>query len=493
MQTKLLFFIFFILSHFTWSQDLGYSKIIIEEIKAQLKEESKKFINSPDLNSSQNEILKKKHQQKVDAELAMLKPELIIVDGELYNRVYKVFEKVIKSNPSIPQNTRLVIYRTNDFNAFTLGDNIVFVNLGLLFALKNEDQLTLVISHEIAHNTLQHVEQSMVKAVIRETDKELKSEVNSILKTEYGKVTALNELLLPRILESREISRNHEFEADSLGFIYFKNTNYNLKKAFSLFHTMEKQTKNLSDSLEIGKILSLDIYPEIASKYNEYSKESSLGTFVEKDDLKPYLATHPYDRQRFVRLTKLEKVDTLFENYKPSFDSTFAVCEKIINHEIIANAFAVKNISQAIFYSIKHLESFPDDQVTLKYLSLSLGSLSFFKDRRLSGRFIDRQNPKNPEDYDRICAFSYSLTPSDCLTLSAEIEKRKQKEENNDACSALTQLIFYLKNEQLDNFKDLWFEKYPEIYKTPYAWILTEIENHLYNTKKLSYIKTKIK
>lgn len=493
MKTNFFLFLFIICSYFSWGQDLGYSKIIIEEIKAQLKEESKNFASSPDLNLTQNELLKKKHQQKVEAELAMLKPELIIVDGELYNRVFKVFEKVIKSNPSIPQNTRLVIYRTNDFNAFTLGDNIVFVNLGLLFALKNEDQLALVISHEIAHNTLQHVEQSMVKTVIRETDKELKSEVNSILKTEYGKVTALNELLLPRILESREISRNHEFEADSLGFIYFKNTNYNLKKAFSLFHAMEKQTKNLSDSLEIGKVLSLDLYPEIASKYYEYSKESSLGTFVEKDDLKPYLATHPYDRQRFVRLTILEKVDTLFENYKPSFDSTFAVCEKIINHEIIANAFAEKNISQAIFYSVKHLESFPEDQVTLKYLSLSLGSLSFFKDRRLSGRFIDRQNPKNPEDYDRICAFSYSVSPNDCMVLSEEIERRIPQVEKSDACTSLTRLIFFLKNEQLDNFKDLWFEKYAEIYTTPYAWILTEIENNLYYTKKLSYLKTKIK
>lgn len=493
MKTNFFLFLFTIISHFSWGQDIGYSKLIIEEIKTQLKEESKHFSNSPDLNSTQNELLKKRYQQKVEAELAILKPELIIVDGELYNCVFKVFEKVIKSNPSIPQNTRLVLYRTNDFNAFTLGDNIVFVNLGLLFSLKNEDQLALVISHEIAHNALNHIEQSMVKAVQRETDADLKLGVKSILKSEYGQVSALNELLLPRILESREISRMHEFEADSLGLIYFKNTNYNLKKAFSLFHAMEKQSKNLSDTIKIYEVLGLKLFPDISSKNDEYSRESSLGSFTEKDELKPYLATHPYDRQRFVRLATLEKVDTLFENYVPQNDSTFSVNKKIINQEIIINSFIEKNLTQAVFYSVKHLENFPEDHTIQKYLSLSLETIGYFKDRRLSGKFLDRQNPKYPEDYDRICAFSYSISPNDCLLLSEEIENKIPQPEKSDACAALTRLIYFLKSDQLDNFKELWFEKYADIYTTPYAWILTEIENNLYYTKKLSYLKTKIK
>jgi hypothetical protein len=79
------------------------------------------------------------------------------------------------------------------------------------------------------------------------------------------------------------------------------------------------------------------------------------------------------------------------------------------------------------------------------------------------------------------------------MVLSEEIERRIPQVEKSDACTSLTRLIFFLKNEQLDNFKDLWFEKYAEIYTTPYAWILTEIENNLYYTKKLSYLKTKIK
>jgi hypothetical protein len=61
--------------------------------------------------------------------------------------------------------------------------------------------------------------------VKRETDKTLEKEINGILRTEYGKVSSLNALLLPRILESREKSRWHEFEADSLGLFYLKMLN----------------------------------------------------------------------------------------------------------------------------------------------------------------------------------------------------------------------------------------------------------------------------
>jgi predicted Zn-dependent protease len=205
------------------SQTADDNKAQIEEIKQQLIDQNSKFTSSQELTSSQNDIYKKKHKQKIEAELKILSSDAIIASGELYLKINSIFDKIVKSNPEIPQNTRLVLYRSNDFNAFTMGDNIVFVHIGLLHDLKNESQIALVISHEIAHNTLRHVEESLVESVKRETDKALEKEINGILRTEYGKVSSLNALLLPRILESREKSRSHEFEADSLGLLYLKN------------------------------------------------------------------------------------------------------------------------------------------------------------------------------------------------------------------------------------------------------------------------------
>ena len=226
------------------AQNLEENNAQIDEIKQQLLDQNLKYPSSQELTNSQNELYKKKHQQKIEAELKMLNSNSIIATGELYLKVNSIFDRIVKLNPEIPQNTRLVLYRSNDFNAFTMGDNIVFVHIGLLSDLKNEAQIALVLSHEIAHNTLQHVEESIIESIKNETDKNLEKEINGILRTSYGQVSALNALLLPRILESREKSRNNEFEADSLGLLYLKKALFNYTDALSMFHAMEKRSKN---------------------------------------------------------------------------------------------------------------------------------------------------------------------------------------------------------------------------------------------------------
>ncbi len=84
--------------------------------------------------------------------MKMLNSNSIIASGELYIKVSLIFNQIVRLNPEIPRDTRLVLYRSNDFNAFTMGDNIIFVHIGLLSDLKNEAQIALVLCHDIAHN-----------------------------------------------------------------------------------------------------------------------------------------------------------------------------------------------------------------------------------------------------------------------------------------------------------------------------------------------------
>lgn len=473
------------------AQNLEENNAQIDEIKQQLLDQNLKYPSSQELTNSQNELYKKKHQQKIEAELKMLNSNSIIATGELYLKVNSIFDRIVKLNPEIPQNTRLVLYRSNDFNAFTMGDNIVFVHVGLLNDLKNEAQIALVLSHEIAHNTLHHVEESIVEAIKNETDKSIEKEINGILKTSYGQVSAINALLLPRILESREKSRNNEFEADSLGLMYLKRAQFNYADALSMFHAMEKRSKNVNDSLNYKSYFHFESIPSIETLDTEYMRESSLGTFTKDESKLPYLATHPYDRERFYKLAQILDVDTTFSKYTPNYDENYKLIERQVGIEMIQNSWINKNLSEVIYHSLKFLENHSDNKEVKEELILTFKALSYLKKKRIAGKYLQLQNPKFPEDFDRICALSYAISPTDCNDLFSLY--KNEIPELESPRNELLEIILLAESEDYYTLDLAWKENKEVIYLSNYSFILEEIERYLYANKKLTFIKPKYK
>lgn len=471
------------------AQHLEENNAQLAEIKQQLIDQNLTFPPSQELTNSQNELYKKKHKQKIEAELKMLNSHSIIATGELYNKVNSIFDRILTLNPGIPQNTRLVLYRSNDFNAFTMGDNLIFVHVGLLNDLKNEAQIALVLCHEIAHNTLHHVEESMVESIKNETDKTIEKEIDGILRTSYGQVSALNALLLPRILESREKSRSHELEADSLGLMYLKEAQFNCTDALSMFHAMEKRSKNGSDSLNYSNFFHFQSIPSIATLDAEYVRESSLGTFTKDESKLPYLATHPYDRERFYKLANLLHVDTTFSKYTPTYDENYKLIEQQVGIEMIQNSWANKNFTEVIYHALKMLENHSDNKEAKEQLMLAFKALSYLKKKRIAGKYLQLQNPKFPEDFDRICALSYAISPSDCDELFSLYKNEIPSLESPR--NELLAIILLAESEDYPALDETWKEHKEAIYLSNYSFILEEIERYLYANKKLTFVKPK--
>ncbi|KAK3583123.1 hypothetical protein CHS0354_036871 [Potamilus streckersoni] len=77
-----------------------------------------------------------------------------------YKRVVAVTEKLVMSNLDIPmlksQKWVITIVESKDINAFVLPTGDIFVNTGLLELAANDDQLAVVLGHEMAHAVLSH-------------------------------------------------------------------------------------------------------------------------------------------------------------------------------------------------------------------------------------------------------------------------------------------------------------------------------------------------
>lgn len=82
-----------------------------------------------------------------------------------YSNIARVANKILAANRDIRQiydkNWTLTVLENAEENAFVLPSGNIFVMTGMLEACENNDELGIVLSHEIAHVVLGHVEEKL--------------------------------------------------------------------------------------------------------------------------------------------------------------------------------------------------------------------------------------------------------------------------------------------------------------------------------------------
>lgn len=443
----------------------------------------------PTFSKKQEDLYKKYHLEKVKAEIALLKEDALIIDGPVYAYVNQIFRKIIENNPDISQTSKLVLYRTNSFNAFTMGDDVIFFHVGILVDLKSESEIALVLAHELAHNVLGHVEQALTATVLLETDEELNEELKAAVQQEYGQVTALNKVMIPRILESKATSQKHEFEADSLGAVYSKNAGFSLETGIAMFRAMDYHGSANSQPLDLGK-LPVEFQALFAKKTANYSRTGSLGTFENNDELEPYLRSHPYDKDRFYELASQYGITDSLETISRQSDSVFNTIHPEILDLAIEISFEERSFTETIFLEISNYAMYGEQSEYRTELSSLFNVLAFLKERRRAGSLLLLQNPKRPEDFDRFCCFAQSISPTECTAIAAVFApKPNMTDANLNELQQLVVMIDLAKLEKKEDLKLYWQINAAGLKSGNYAWLLGELEDYLYRIKGYTFVK----
>lgn len=120
-------------------------------------------------------ILYTEEQMRVISELefenqiAMFSPEIVPPGHPIYRRVVRVANRILQGNNTLPQVkgkswSVTVVDRPDVTNAFVLPHGKIVIFSGILNLASNDDQLAIVLSHEIAHALLQHMTENLSKA-----------------------------------------------------------------------------------------------------------------------------------------------------------------------------------------------------------------------------------------------------------------------------------------------------------------------------------------
>lgn len=126
----------------------------------------------------------------------------------------------------------------NQINAFCMPGGKIVVYEGLLNLVDSDDELAVVVGHEVAHAVAKHSNERMSQqiltqygaAALDQAVSRSSAAIQAVAGTVYG-LGAQYGVMLP-------YSRKHEYEADHMGLIFMAIAGYNPEKAVSFWTKM---------------------------------------------------------------------------------------------------------------------------------------------------------------------------------------------------------------------------------------------------------------
>lgn len=189
--------------------------------------------------------------QRLDTIMSNLSNAIATVDPSINDKPYNYF-----------------INNEKSFNAFcTLGHNMS-VNTGLFGLLSNEDEIAVVLGHEMGHGQKDHP----AKGIRNSMPYELAAEIYSASQGGSVGSTAVASIFA-NYATATQVTKPQEWEADNLAFEYITHSGYNPGACAAVWQrVIEKQGSQGSTNFA-GEIFSPNDHPTNEQRRENYEKK----------------------------------------------------------------------------------------------------------------------------------------------------------------------------------------------------------------------------
>src|SRR3954454_17529857 len=187
----------------------------------------------------QNKETQKKYKEFWDSRTDFITNAIMgknfVHDEEVYDYINGIIAQIVAGNKKqLPIQPMLLIDRSSSVNAYSIGGNVIAVNLGLLSFVDTREDIALTIAHELSHNILNHADNAIKEKAEWLTSDAYKQSVNAVLDSKYERYTRLKKVLEGYSFNRSKHQRYHESDADSLAVVLLKNSNITFNPAFFL-------------------------------------------------------------------------------------------------------------------------------------------------------------------------------------------------------------------------------------------------------------------
>ncbi len=315
-----------------------------------------------------------------------------------------ILNTILKANPQLPTDVRLLISRYPWANAVCYGEGTIVFNLDLLAWMENESQVAFVICHELAHYYANHVNQDIHDYVAAMYDPEMQKKLRQIYYSQYNTYEQAMALYKDFTYSDRKHSRLHEAAADSIALVLLRNTPYNEYEALGALGQLDKVDAEPYDTLAWHHILNFNGYPFKASWLQEESGLSSFGKVkvanVEGFDADS-LKTHPECAQRIALLQSWAHSNPQKMTFlQPQVE--FEALKSAAKFERIHNVLFFENYGKCLFLATHLLQQHPHNTYLLGIIGQCWHKLYQAQEKHKFGKYVDLPNASDIYAYNQL-------------------------------------------------------------------------------------------
>jgi Zn-dependent protease with chaperone function len=342
-----------------------------------------------------------------------------LLDPVVNPYVQQVFARILKANPQLPATARLVLTKNPEPNAEALADGTVLLHIGLLPRLENESQLAFILCHELAHVQCRHTEKGLHEQLTTLHSKEMRRQFRRIVNSQYNISSKLKELALGVSLHNSYHSRQHEKQADSLGYVLLARTSFEAPQAFRALELLDKiDEPETTGPLDLTSSFSCASFPKALAaaptKPVSIFQVKTTKTVLETTDT---LKTHPDCLKRMLFVSSLAK-GNVARGAQPT-GSEYARIRAIGRLEVVQSWFDYDCYDRALFNALGLLREQPQNAYLHSVVQLSLYELRQHLEKHTFMEVVSKISTQNSDSFNQLLYALYGLHFEDFKGLGA--------------------------------------------------------------------------
>jgi Zn-dependent protease with chaperone function len=364
------------------------------------------------VSAAQKGITKEIYSELQDDFLEKINNNTFICDDEINPYLQGLMNEILTKNAIKPDGYRILLSRNSDINAYNTGDGTVVVHYGMFLSVDNEDELVFVLSHEIGHQFLNHVKNDIEAFARLSTSEEIIKKTKEIKHQKFGKATMASDLLKSIRYQNYDVRRKKEIAADSIGLVFYKNTQRNPRAAITILQKLADSDKE-QDSLTVADYKLIFEKGGFAVKQKYFDEEQSL--FKKYDKEKRFdvdsLKLHP-DCATRIKLVEEYLQHKFSDGYSTS--AGFSEIKKNSTWQNLYNLFSADKFGLSLYEALKLYKNDTENPVLKNIIYLNLAKLYASRANYTINRYVPaHDNVYNTTSLNRFISFLNNIKITD--------------------------------------------------------------------------------
>jgi Zn-dependent protease with chaperone function len=385
-----------------------------QNLAATYLEKSKSTLKSIDTISDRKirSAFKKSYEENRKSFLKDINERKFVYHKQISPLINEIISEVKTKNLTDNfEDIQILLALDESNNAYNMGENIVVVNLPLVLNVMDRYQLSYVICHEIAHQHMNHVLKAVKSRLVKSQSKDIVEKTRQIKKTKYNQNSLATTEIKNFVYNRRKFSRINEHQADSLGFIYFKNTYpEQISKSLEALLILKKIDKEsdslvLEDYQKIFKNTTVNfedkwLHTDVLSSY-KYQKNSRIW---DVDSLR----THPDIDVRIDFLK--EKFNISEAEVKKCTDLKYATLKSDAKYDEIIMLYFLKEYGKSLYKTMILLKNDKENIVLKMKMYDNFSKIEAYRKKYILNRCLETESPNFTKSYNTYLSFVRNLT-----------------------------------------------------------------------------------